>query len=491
MEEFVNIQIGKDMMEFEVDTTKEGPYNRKTGIPFYLKKQDATLIVFWGDGTRSVLTSSDYTDDDATASIHEYAAPGRYKVKICIEASKDWSSVYISALDCPDTVFEHISGLFNAKTECIRLFKRTLVAITSPLPHFRGTLQYTLADPSRITHGIRLRHNFSFLFIHSAALEFVTPKAFDNIKDSISFSYCFYGCRSLKEVPKELFRGCVDVLSYAYCFYGCYDISSIPESLFKDSHKCQSFKGTFKDCIALKEVPENTFHGNYSADTFAETFQNCIALKEIPEKLFSKCPMVTSFSCTFENCIGIEEVPENLFKNCSNAIYFRSIFSKSGLKSIPKKLFEGKKRATIYSYAFSWCMELREVPEELFQDSIYVKDFSGCFYGCRNIEKVGRRLFARNIYATKFSHCFYGCKSLKDISVEIASRIVDTLHLFVQKNESSVEMHRELIVPRMSYTAKLAHLKEEELGIVVTEKAFLKATLYALLQSMLRIVHHD
>ena len=82
-------------------------------------------------------------------------------------------------------------------------------------------------------------------------------------------------------------------------------------------------------------------------------------------------------------------------------------------------------------------------------------------------------------------------ESLKDISVEIASRIVDTLHLFVQKNESEEKMHRELIVPRMSYTAKLAHLKEEELGIVVTEKAFLKATLYALLQSMLRIVQHN
>ena len=489
MEEiYMETMVNREMLEFDVDTRLVDPGSRKTGIPFHLQKQDVTLIVRWGDGTHSILKSSDYTTKNAEASVHEYPAPGRYHISISIDSRHTWSDVYISTLDCPDIVFECVPSLFNEKTECMRYFKKTLEAITSPLPNFKGTLQYTLSDPSMSCNGLRLDDNFAFLFIHCVSLKSVCPKLFSNIRHSISFSYAFYGCRSLEFIPDELFKGCIDVLSYSYCFYGCYSLTSIPSKLFKNSYKAQGFKGVFKDCLNVKDIPEDLFNGNYHAELFSEAFQNCLSITSIPENLFAKCHNATGFSSTFENCIKIAEIPENLFANCRRTLYFRSVFSKSGIKSIPSKLFAGLKNVTTYSYAFSWCSNLVEVPGDLFSDSLYVKDFSGCFYGCKDLQKIGRKIFSYAIYARKFSHCFYGCKSLKNAVIEIASRVVDTVYLFVQK---SSDANIVIVTQIMSTTARLLEAKSRELGIKTTESFFFRGPFYAFLHSILRIVRRD
>ena len=480
--------VNREMLEFDVDTRLVEPENRKTGIPFHLQKQDVSLIVQWGDGTNSILKSSDYTIEDASVSVHEYAVPGRYHISISIDSQHTWSEVYISTLDCSDSVFECVPSLFNAKTECMRYFKKTLEAITSPLPNLKGTLQYTLSDPSKSCNGLRLDDNFAFLFIHCIALKSICRKLFSNIRHSISFSYAFYGCRSLEEIPEELFKGCIDVLSYAYCFYGCYSLSSIPSGLFRNSYKAQGFKGVFKDCLNVTSIPEDLFKGNHHAEVFSEAFQNCLSIQSIPEKLFAKCPNAIGFSSTFENCINIIEIPEMLFASCRRAFYFRSVFSKSGIKSIPEKLFAGMKNVTTYSYAFSWCSNLVEVPGSLFHDSLYVKDFSGCFYGCKDLQKIGRKLFSNAVYARKFSHCFYGCRSLKKAVIEIASRVVDTVYLFVQKSPDASIV---IVAQSMSTTARLLEAKSKELGIKVVEGFFFKGPFHAFLQSILRIIRRD
>lgn len=479
--------VNREMLEFEVDTRLARGGDRKSGIPFHLQKQNVTLIVLWGDGTHSILKSEDYTSQNALASVHEYEKPGRYRISIYLESPFKWSDVYISTLDCQDIVFECLPSLFNEKTECLRLFKQTLVAIPAPLPRFRGTIQYTSVDLSNTYNGIRLNDNFSYLFIHCSSLESICPKLFVKNSNSISFSYCFYGCRSLKSIPEDIFKGCIDVLSYSYCFFGCYEIKEVPPKLFEHSHKVQGFKGVFKDCLKLKSIPEDLFYNGHSAEIFSEAFQNCVSLKSIPENLFSSCIMALGFSCTFENCLSLRKIPEKLFWNCSNAIYFRSTFAKSGIESIPARLFIGKRLATTFSYTFGWCGNIKEVPSDLFGDSYYAADFSGCFYGCRNLEKVASNIFSNCIYARRFSHCFYGCHQLKKASIRIPSRIVDTFSLFVQKAEDT---NLEIVVPRMSYTAELISHRAEELGVKVVKKTFIFSTFFAWLQSALGIVRH-
>lgn len=480
--------VNREMLEFEVDTRLARDSDRKTGIPFHLHEQNATLIVLWGDGTHSILKPEDYTTTNALASVHEYEEPGRYHISIYLESPYKWSDVYISTLDCQDIVFECIPSLFNKKTECLRLFKQTLVSIPAPLPQLKGTLQFTTVDPSRFCNGIRLIDNFSYLFIHCTALESICQRLFINNYQSISFSYCFYGCRNLKSIPEDIFKGCVDVLSYSFCFYGCYEIQEIPPRLFEHSHKVQGYKGTFKDCLKLKRIPEDLFHSGHSVENFSETFQNCISLESIPEKLFSNCLMSLGFSCTFENCLSLTKIPEKLFWNCQNAMYFRSTFAKCAIESIPPKLFLGKKSVVTFSYAFGWCSNIKEVPEGLFDDSHYAVDFSGCFYGCINLNKVASNIFSGCIYARRFSHCFYGCKRLKETSIKIASRIVDTFSLFVQKAEDA---DIEIVVPRFSYTAELIDHRANELGVRVKRKIFFLSTFVAWLQAVFGIVRHD
>lgn len=481
------MQMIKELLEFVVDTRLAGENNVKTGIPFHLQKQEATLIVMWGDKTHSILSADNYSDSDALASVHEYPAPGEYKISIYVESPYSWSDVYISTLDCQDAIFNCVPSLFNEKTECMRYFKQTLVELPTPLPRMKGSIQFTLSNPASGCNGIKLNENFSFLFIHCSSLRKIHPKLFSSNKHSISFSYCFYGCSKLEELHNEMFKGCSTVLSYAFCFFGCYELKTIPSNLFKDSFKAQGFRGVFKDCLGLRSIPENLFSGSCSAELFSEAFQNCISLQSIPERLFSRCPNVVGFSSTFENCICVTSVPENLFKWCPRVLHFRSTFSKSGLKHVPEDLFSDKKYVSSYSYVFSWC-DIEDVPGKLFKDSIYAVDFSGCFYGCNHLRSVGRELFANSIYAKRFSHCFYGCKNLKKATIEIASRTVDTAYLFVEKKEDA---EITVVAQKMSASAKMLSMKSEKLGITVEEKHFVMATLRALWQSILRIMRHD
>ena len=88
------VSSGKDEpWTFTVDTRllDSSGTNKKSSIPFSLYNQTGTLNVEWGDGTRSRLTSSNYTVSSSNASVHEYSRAGVYTVTV---RCKTWASIH-------------------------------------------------------------------------------------------------------------------------------------------------------------------------------------------------------------------------------------------------------------------------------------------------------------------------------------------------------------------------------------------------------------
>ena len=470
--------MSSEWLDLIVDTRMDGMDARKTGIPFFLLEQNSTLEVEWGDGTKSVLSPSNYTAESARASEHEYAEPGKYCIRISVRGGH-WEDVYITTLDCQDAEFETSKG-FNAKTECVRLFKKTLIELPSPLPRIKGTLQFFSTNPSKYTNGIPLKDNLSFLFLHCHNLARLADGLFQNCHSSICFSYLFYGCRSLECLPQNLFRGCTEASAFTFCFFGCCRLKEIPENLFLDVYKAKVFKGCFKDCSSLVSIPGNLFHSTMEADLFSECFQNCTSLTSIPENLFEKVPNATSFSRTFENCESLKKIPPMLFDKCVNATFFKATFAKTGIESIPEDLFSRCIYAYTFAYAFAWCPNLREVPGGLFRKCKWADSFYACFYGCISLSSIGREIFKNCIYVRTLNNCFFGCSSLMNIEIDITSRCIENIRLMFESIEGS---NRTICVPRISSTARLFYVKQKELGIAVRERMFLWQTIQAMLNS--------
>ena len=470
--------MSKEVFEFIVDTRKDGENARKTGIPFFLLDQCISLEVYWGDGSREVLTPACYTADSAEASEHEYAEPGEYRVSISMH-SGEWKDVYIATLDCQDAEFETSKG-FNAKTECIRLFKKTLVEIPSPLPSLNGTVQFFSTHPNPAVNGICLRNNLSFLFLHCHNLAIIADNLFCNNCGTICFSYLFYGCRSLVSIPQNIFKGCTEASAFTFCFFGCSKLTEIPERLFQNTYKARVFKGCFKDCSRIASIPAGLFHHTVNADLFSECFQNCISLSSIPEDLFLKVPHATTFSRAFENCGSLKQIPEKLFWNCSSASFFKAVFAKTEIESVPENLFIGCPNAYTFAYAFAWCSKLKEIPARLFSKCKWADSFYGCFYGCVALSRVDRAVFENCIYIRTLNNCFFGCSSLREMEIDVPSRCIENIQLMFEPLEDS---DRTVCVPKMSATARMFYVKQKEFGIKVKERPFLWSTLQAMVNS--------
>ena len=475
----MNSVENRTAFEFVIDTEKDGTGCRRTAVPFHLHKQLVHLKVLWGDGEESLLTSAMYSVDSAKASEHEYAKPGRYRVSVLTE-NAGWDKAYISTLDCQDAEFETSEG-FNSKTECIRLFKKTLVELPTPLPKFRGAWEFFTTSPSKWTDGIPVKENLSYLFLHCSSLERICEGLFRNNTEAMHFAYTFYGCRSLQEIPANLFKGCTNVQSFAYCFFGCSSLTSVPEELFASSHKAKNFKGCFKDCSRLSEIPERLFSGNPSVELFTECFQNCTSIEELPAKLFSRTPAVISFSRTFENCSSLQTIPDSLFRNAIRATFFKSVFSKTAIREVPEDLFAECIHANTFAYAFAWCPLLEKVPSGLFRNCTWTDSYFGCFYGCISLKEVGRELLCGSIFARTLNSLFYGCHSLKKVELDAPMRCLESVNLMFEREDDA---ERTVYVPNLSATAKLFRMKESELGITVRDKMFLKATFKAFFHSI-------
>jgi len=187
-----------------------------------------------------------------------------------------------------------------------------------------------------------------------------------------------------------------------------------------------------------------------------------------------------SFSRTFENCSNLKHIPETLFRGCQSAGYFNSTFCNTPIREIPQSLFWGCSKVLTFSCTFYNCSKIKRIPDALFIDCTRAFDFSGCFYGCSGVEEAGSEIFRNCLFIRSMSHCFYGCKSLKKLFLNVYSRIVDNVHMFVPNGQTDTVV----AVPYGSSTDSVFGAKTKSLGIKVARKPFLWASICAFIRSV-------
>ena len=171
--------------KFTVNTEAKTSGARRSAVPLHLYGQtDIEYIVDWGDSRTVSLTPSDYLEDDASASVHEYASAGRYQITIfCTDWSKARFLTFNSNMDA--------SG--ETPTNCSlprRLWQETLVSVDNPLPEIKGRCVTYTSDADSVYDGAD--NDFSNLFCWCDSLRSIPKGIFDANPSVVKFSSCFY-----------------------------------------------------------------------------------------------------------------------------------------------------------------------------------------------------------------------------------------------------------------------------------------------------------
>lgn len=179
---------------------------------------------------------------------------------------------------------------------------------------------------------------------------------------------------------------------------------------------------------SIKTIPEGLFDHAVNVETFDYTFYSCENLESIPEDLFVNCPEVISFDLTFSSCPKITEIPAGLFRNNKEVRSAISIFSSSGITSVPAGLFDTFTKVETFEYAFFGCESLESIPAGLFANCGSLKylgisgyrEFNpdsrgGCFAMCKNLKSIPADLFANCPELEDAAMLFYGCSSLEEV----------------------------------------------------------------------------
>lgn len=304
--------------QFTVNTEATTSGAKTSSVPISLYNQsDAVVIVDWGDGTSSTLTSSDYSQTNTTASVHEYAAPGVYTISV---SSAYWAKKYI-LLGCGTSYSNfNIASVTNTNS-AVYWWRNTLISLDNALPPARGMRRYSSGTSTSLstTTGI------SSLFVLCTELTTIFSGLFSNIS-TIAFTYCFYGCSSLASIPSGLFDSNTAVTDFSYCFYGCSSLTSIPSGLFDNNTAVTSFSYCFRGCSSVASIPSGLFDNNTAVTDFSRCFYGCSHITSIPSGLFDSNTAATNFSYCFRDCSALVTIPSGLFSNNTAVTNFSYCF---------------------------------------------------------------------------------------------------------------------------------------------------------------------
>ncbi len=387
--------------------------DKKSAIPFTLyNTSNTTFCVDWGDGTFSVLQSSNYQQYNTLASVHTYETAGTYTITV---DCNNWNNVYLMQTylhiygSDSYSLNSNLSTLGRGPVIPIYYWRTTVTAFNSPLPHFKGTQTYT-DDPSDYEDEINETFNNRIILQYCDALQSLPSNLFTNNTSISTLANCFEGCISLQSIPLDIFNTCVNVTSFERCFYGCTSLTTVPNELFNRNIAVTTFSECFSDCTSLVTIPEEIFNTNTNVTSFNYCFYHCSSLEFIPSNLFSKNTAVTNFSSCFARCTSLKLIPPNLFN------YNISV--------------------TSFSLCFSNCSSIQCVPEGLFDYNTLVTDFAHCFSNCTSLICVPAKLFRNNTQITNLKSCFEYCSSLIHtnlnwIVIEIGSPSVTNCTSFI------------------------------------------------------------
>ena len=194
---------------FTVDTSyisqyNEERYRRVTGIPIDLYYQDGrTGIVLdadWGDGSVTSIKESDFTYDNDSIGIHQYAENGTYKVSLTTK-TPFWETLFLDCTLMGMTPLGSISSN-NSVDPKLQFFKASIVSVDSKLPRVCG-----MYGKTRIVKG------------DNGMTYYYSERTYK------SLCGLFYQCPNLKSIPKDIFVDNDHITNFSRCFLGCHGLT--------------------------------------------------------------------------------------------------------------------------------------------------------------------------------------------------------------------------------------------------------------------------
>ncbi len=298
-----------DVDDFNITVDVNSSTSNNAAIPFNLSSSsNAFIIVDWGDGTISTLTSADYTESNASKSIHKYSKAGTYTIKVL---SADWDEI----------IYYHLNSSTNStyysRTANLSIYNNTLTKVNKKLPKFKCIKTFS----SLSTSTTSTNYNCSYMFYCCIKLTDICQFMFSDYSNITDFSYCFYNCTSLASIPEGLFDNCTAVTNFYNCFYQCSSLTSIPTDLFKYNTAVTDFSYCFYNCTSLASIPENLFKYNIDATTFSYCFYGCNLLMSIPQD-------------TFRYNINVTNVSYCFYRSSNNTFTFTLYFGSTKISSV-------------------------------------------------------------------------------------------------------------------------------------------------------------
>jgi hypothetical protein len=187
------------------------------------------IVVDWGDGNESVVTS--ITDTDR---IHTYTTTGVYNISI----------------------FGNMPGFKVNNNAVIR------------------SLITGIIDFGRV--GLKTLDFFGCNNITSIPASNTMEVEYRGLGNMISFSGFMRGT-GITTIPNDIFQFSPIATTFSDIF-SFTSITTIPSGLFDNNEPATNFGAAFNNCLSLSTYPSNLFNNNVNVLSFSSTFRNCIAL---------------------------------------------------------------------------------------------------------------------------------------------------------------------------------------------------------------------
>lgn len=266
------------------------------------------------------------------------------------------------------------------------------------------------------------------------------------------------------ELQNVISWGKLGYTSAADMCLGCSNLKSIPNDVAGSFASVKSFIGAFSCCESLEEIPAGLFRYATVAKNFEDCFSHSASISSIPEDLFANCTAAEDFSYTFYGTGSgyiltsstltnfdevrslvsagkLKSIPGGLFRSCKSAKQMDYVFGATSISSIPDGIFASLSAATVFTGAFSACVNLESIPVSLMSGTSAATDIKYMFAGCESLDEIPSGIFRNSSTVTNLEYIFYrtGVRRLQKGIFEGLSG-VKTVGAVFQGCESLVEV---------------------------------------------------
>lgn len=137
----------------------------------------------------------------------------------------------------------------------------------------------------------------------------------------------------------------------------------VPGDLLSKCINITTAKDLFKFTI-VDTIPNTLFRGLTKLTSVEAAFDST-GVTSIPSDLFSDNPLLSDISFCFNCCRNLTTIPPDLFSSPNSIQKAVCVFSETGVKSIPKGLFDDCPKLEDIRGAFMSCNDLTKVPIDL------------------------------------------------------------------------------------------------------------------------------